>query len=70
MAYHDEDDYVPVEGLTIVTQTARATLVRTDEDDELWIPKSVIHEECYYAVGDTDVELNIKAWFATKEGIA
>lgn len=39
------------------------------ESSELWVPKSVIEEPDDVAVDDEDIEVNVKTWFAEKEGL-
>jgi len=37
---------------------------------EIWVPKSVIEDADDISVGDSDVEIEIAEWFTEKEGIA
>jgi len=53
-----------------VRETEKAILVQIDdEDDERWIPKSVVHDdsEVYEMPGEGTVV--VQKWWATREGL-
>jgi len=56
----------------VIRETRKAILVRLDDRDreEVWIPKSVIHDDSeVYDVEDHDKgELYVQMWWADKEG--
>lgn len=67
--YDNEDRYTSLIVDDVVAETPKAIRVRMD-DELLWIPKSVIHESDSWVVeGGEQIELNIKQWFANKEGL-
>jgi len=63
--------YETIDACEIQHETAKALLVRFENGDELWVPKSVIAEDDLgtFEIGDV-VELNIATWFAEKEGLS
>lgn len=60
--------YVTVGVSKVLQETALAFLFETEES-EVWVPKSVIEEPDEIAVDDEDIEVNVKTWFAEKEGL-
>ena len=51
-------------------ETAKALLVMTAELEDVWIPKSVIHEDSsVWKIGQTEGELIVKTWWAEKQGL-
>lgn len=67
----DEDEAGVSIGTVIVKrETEKAILVMTDQLEDKWIPKSVIHAHSE-VWNDTHSghELIVKAWWAEKEGI-
>jgi len=66
MAWDDNDDFVEVAGEVIRT-TEKAVLVRTVGDDEVWVPRSMV--EGGGAVQEGDEDIQVKEWFALKEGL-
>jgi hypothetical protein len=66
----DDSDFPEDLGETyVVRETAKAILVRLDGDD-VWIPKSVIHDDSEVWDGKENAagHLIVKAWFARREG--
>lgn len=56
--------------IDIVHKTDDAVLVCDADDNEVWIPYSLMDEdEDDFKIGDEGVELNVAEWFATKEGL-
>lgn len=56
----------------LIRKTDKAILVQFDEDDtEMWIPNSVVHEDSEVFAGmDGDTgELVVMEWWAKKEGL-
>jgi len=68
--YRDEDDPPwRQEGVECIRETDRALLVRLEDGDEHWIPKSVIHDDSeVYELGGEGT-LVVQGWFARKEGL-
>lgn len=54
----------------VVSETEKAILVELESGDELWIPKSVVHDdsECYE--DGHEGEVVVARWFAEKQGLA
>lgn len=61
-------NWVFLEGCRVVRLTNRAALIEHN-DEEIWIPLSVIDDPERLEVGDTDLTIGVKEWFADKEGI-
>lgn len=52
-----------------IRETEKALLVLRETGDEVWIPKSVIHDDSeVYQEGD-DGKLVVAEWFAEQEGL-
>lgn len=56
------------EGVWAICDTDAAVLVDV-EGTEVWIPKSLIHEDSEVYKADTDGELIIPEWLATEKGL-
>jgi hypothetical protein len=58
----------------VVKATEKALLVRGDDlDEDLWVPRSVIKDESPLdpdAVEGDQEDLEVKKWWAEKEGLA
>lgn len=54
---------------TIVKETDLAFLLRLEDDDERWCPKSVIEDADDYEEGDEELEISIARWWAEQEGL-
>lgn len=55
----------------IIRETDSALLLETEEAGEVWIPKSVIHDDSEIEAGDDEGdegEVIVKKWFARNEG--
>lgn len=61
-------DTVTIEVLRVIAETDLALLMEL-EDGEQWFPKSVITDAEDIDVGDTEIEIEVKEWFAEKEGL-
>lgn len=61
--------HVPVIAETILKITPGAVLIRAESNDELWIPRSLIHADDHELLdeGEKDVEINVADWFAEQE---
>lgn len=57
------------DGVTCIRDTAKAMRVRLEDGRELWIPKSVVHEDSEVYGNGHQGELVVARWFAEKEGI-
>lgn len=53
----------------IVRETDAAFLLRLEEGDEVWVPKSQISDPDDYQQGDEDCTVSVSEWFANKEGL-
>lgn len=66
-----DDKPVNLGRVQVVRATSKALFVHIDEDDnEVWIPKSVIHDDSEVWQEDSEPgEMVVAAWFARKEGL-
>jgi hypothetical protein len=55
--------------LKVVAETDLALLLELEED-QVWVPKSVITGADEIDVGDEDIEVEVAEWFAEREGLA
>ena len=62
------DDVHRIEGVKVVDETVKAVRVQID-DRQVWIPKSVIHDDSEVWKIGTEGELVVARWFAEKEGL-
>lgn len=53
----------------VVRETDLALLLRFEDGDEVWIPKSVIESVDQIRDGDAELEVSIAEWFCEKEGL-
>lgn len=62
--------YELIEGFVLCV-TEKAVLLRPlNSNDDVWIPKSVIHEDDRDRIEHgEDQEFDVKSWFARKEGL-
>jgi hypothetical protein len=66
----DNSEPVSLGTATVKRETPKALLVEV-EGEEMWVPKSVIHEDSEVWQGEQDDgELVVKRWWAEKEGQA
>lgn len=75
----EEDEGVRFEKCVATVETAKALLVRCDDDGDAakfnekpegrWLPKSCIHDDSEVNSKDDKGMLVVKTWFAKKEGI-
>jgi len=55
--------------IKVVKETDRALLVRLEDGEEKWVPKSVIHDDSeVFNASTQEGKLVLEAWFAEKEG--
>lgn len=59
--------YVHLEVDEILKETEAAFLVLIN-DEELWLPKSMVADAKDYEVGDVDCTMSIPEWLARKHG--
>ena len=52
----------------VIKETAKAILV-SDGDDQLWVPKSVIHDNSEIWKTGQSGNLVVETWFAENEGL-
>lgn len=50
-------------------ETERAVLVELESGEEVWIPKSVIHDDSEVWGAGQAGDVIVMAWFAEKEGL-
>lgn len=53
----------------IVRETDAAFLVRLDDGEEVWLPKSQISSPETLAEGDCDVTVSVTEWIAKEKGL-
>jgi hypothetical protein len=66
LPHHDEFQYF--DDAVCVAETAKAILCRY-ENEEFWIPKSVLGADSQVTEKDDEGVLVVKTWFADKEGM-
>lgn len=54
----------------VIKATDAALLVQDEEGEEMWVPKSVIHDDSEVFKADQQGDLIVKVWWAEKEGLA
>ena len=63
-------NYVHLEVEKIVKETDSAFLLRLEDGEELWIPKSQIADPDDYTEGDEDATISITEWIARERGLS
>lgn len=63
-----DDDKHTIDDAEAIGETDKALRVRTKEHGDVWVPKSVIHDDSEVFEKGGDGALIVKAWFARKEG--
>lgn len=68
---NDSGDLVPLGEKYVLAATDKAIKIGDAADDEggIWLPRSVCGEESADADRDDVVEVEVKKWFAEKEGL-
>jgi hypothetical protein len=54
----------------IVKETDSAFLLRLDDGEEVWIPKSQVSDPESYAQGDCNATVSVTEWIAKQKGLA
>lgn len=62
-------NYVHLDNCEILKETPMAFLIRLEDEEELWFPKSIVANSGDYSEGDSNLTISIAEWFASKEGI-
>lgn len=63
-----QEDTYAIQAMPVM-ETQQAVLFELIEGDQVWVPKSVIHEDSeVWKEGQEPGELVVKHWFAKKEG--
>jgi hypothetical protein len=63
------DDVETIEGVKAKRESAKALLVKLADGREVWVPKSVIHDDSEVWKENTSGKLVVHRWFAEKEGL-
>ncbi len=63
-------NWIHLEVKLIVRETPAAFLLRLDDDEEYWIPKSQVSDPEDYEEGDADCSMSVTEWIAEQKGIA
>ena len=66
---HSKIDPVEIDGCQCLRATDKAILVRIQDDLELWIPQSVVHDDSEVWKEDDEGTLIVAGWFAEKNGL-
>ena len=71
MAINLGDEPATVGDYVVVVETDRAILCKEDEmdDDGIWVPKSVVHDDSEIREEGDQGTLVVKQWFADREGL-
>lgn len=63
------NDVETIDGVTAIRESPKALLVRLSGGAEIWVPKSVIHDDSEVYKAGTNGTLVVARWFAEKEGL-
>lgn len=71
MSYEKNDEPESLGQGTVIIDSGKALKVRLEDDRELWIPKSTIHDdsEVFEGAGQSGVVI-VKVWWAADKGLA
>ena len=70
MSRHDPETVFVVRDAECIAETAAAIRVRAgDLAQDIWIPKSVLHDDSEVYESGTEGELVVMRWWAQKEGL-
>lgn len=70
MAQHDPEIVFVVRDAECTAETTAAIRVRAgDLAQDIWIPKSVLHDDSEVYEANTEGELVVMRWWAKKEGL-
>lgn len=61
-------NYVHLDNCEILKETELAFLIRVDEGDDLWFPKSQIADASDYKEGDKGT-ISVTEWIANEKGV-
>lgn len=65
----NDDETFEVDDCEAIHETEKAVLIKLD-DEEWWVPRSVICEDSEVANSGDEGTLTIKRWWAEKQGLA
>ena len=68
-AHEDMAETVQIQNVKAVRETEAALLVEVEGEEEIWIPKSQIHDDSEVYKMDTEGTLVIPLWLAEKHGL-
>lgn len=62
------DDYYELTGSKVIRTTPRAVLLRLDDMNEVWVPRSV----CQFgdSLDEDDTNVSVQSWWAEREDLA
>lgn len=62
------DDYCELTGSVVIGTTPRAVLVRLDDMNQVWIPRSVCQDGD--SLEEQDKNVSVQPWWAEREDLA
>lgn len=63
------DDTFSVNDAAVIRDSGKALLFKTDDLGEVWVPKSVIHDDSeVWEMGQDPGTLVVQGWWAQKQG--
>lgn len=62
-------EYLHVDVVEIVKETPAAFLLLLEDENQIWVPKSLIADADDYNEGDKDAVVSIEEWWCDKEGV-
>jgi hypothetical protein len=67
--YHRDRRYVEFEDVHCKAQTDLAILCEGVTEDDVWVPKSQVHDDSEVYKKDTDGTLIVSRWWADQKGL-
>lgn len=61
--------WVHLDVAVVLRETDKAFLLRLDDGEEVWIPRSQVADADTVAEGDCHCTVSVTEWFAEKEGL-
>ena len=66
----EDNESVDMGKALIISETNSAILAKLESKEEIWIPKSVVHDDSEVSSLDDEGVLIVKHWWAEKNGWA